>query len=232
MHLSVHIVEYTEAQAADRRHKRTQPPRSVPTVRFRARRDARRDEDLAMTVQRAADGDAGAWKAIVKRFDGSIRMIARRHGLCEADRDEVAQRTWVAFSRHVGQLETHPALGGWLALTARRESLRVLAAARREPLVADLPEPSVPDTAHEHVEREELRHALRSAIARAPEHERRVMDLLVSEPSLSYAEISATLGIPVGSIGPIRGRCIARLRRDAELALAIHGRPVGGHDLA
>jgi DNA-directed RNA polymerase specialized sigma24 family protein len=43
------------------------------------------------------------------------------------------------------------------------------------------------------------------------------MRMLIAEPAPSYAEISAALDIPVGSIGPIRQRCLARLRRNREL---------------
>jgi RNA polymerase sigma factor (sigma-70 family) len=202
-----------------------------------ARLDAKsrfgRGDDISTAVHDAAAGDARAWSLIVKRFDATVRSVARRHGLSETDRDEVAQRTWLALVRHVARLEGHPSLGGWLALTARRECLRLLAGSRREPPIGELTTEAADDeTPHEHLELEERREALRRAIARTPEHERRLMGLLLQEPALSYDQISAMLKIPKGSIGPTRGRCIARLRGDVDLARAINGWPAPGHDLA
>lgn len=188
-------------------------------------------EDLSAAVQQAAAGDARAWETIVQRFDTMIRSIARRHGLRETDRDEVSQRTWLAFFRHAADLEHHPALGGWLALTARRESLRQLASSRREVPTEQLPVEPLADTVHEQVELEERREALRRAIARAPQQERRLLELMLQQPALSYEQIGTILGVPVGGIGPTRGRCIARLRRDSRFAQAINERPVPAHEL-
>jgi DNA-directed RNA polymerase specialized sigma24 family protein len=54
--------------------------------------------------------------------------------------------------------------------------------------------------------------AVRAALARLPGHWRRLVEMLMADPPASYAEISDQLGLPVGSIGPTRGRCMARLR--------------------
>ena len=192
-----------------------------------------RGSDANALVQAAAAGDQRAWGLLVARFDVTIRAQARRHGLAPHDRDEVAQRTWLALHRHVDKLGTHPAIGGWLILTARRESLRVLAASKRE-LPAEDPvagrestDPPIDDAllASE-------REAIRQAILRLPVHERRLVALLLREPDLTYQEVSAMLSIPKGSIGPTRGRCIARLRGDRHLVNVITGRPQPGHDLA
>ena len=78
----------------------------------------------------------------------------------------------------------------------------------------------------------ERREAIRQAILRLPGHERRLVALLLREPDLTYQEVSAMLSIPKGSIGPTRGRCIARLRGDRHLVNVITGRPQPGHDLA
>jgi RNA polymerase sigma factor (sigma-70 family) len=200
----------------------------------------RRRDDAALT-HRAASGDERAWTLLVGRFDATIRSVARRHGLSAADQEDVAQRTWLAFLRHADRLTGHPAIGGWLVTTARRECLRVLAASAREitledPIdVPDLHRPA-PD---ERILLAERREALHRAIERAPEHERRLLRLLLSRPTLSYAELSDALGIPHGSIGPTRGRCISRLRDDGDLRSVVHGlsarhrrRPAPGHDLS
>jgi DNA-directed RNA polymerase specialized sigma24 family protein len=68
------------------------------------------------------------------------------------------------------------------------------------------------------------RHAtLREAFARLPVRLQRLLALLVADPPVPYAEISARLGIPVGSIGPNRSRSLDRLRRDPAIARLING---------
>jgi RNA polymerase sigma factor (sigma-70 family) len=191
---------------------------------------ASRDE-VGRLVYRAAGGDERAWTLLLGRFDASIRSQARRFGLSPADRDDVAQRTWLIVYRHIGRLESHPAVGGWILTTARNECLRVLEGRRRELPLED------PTGGCEREDRpiddellaDERRRALRRALDGVPEHERCLMRLMLQE--LSYDEISAALGIPKGSIGPTRGRCLARLRGDRHLESVIRGRPLPGHDL-
>jgi len=204
--------------------------REQPAVAiYRARHD-----DVGALVHRAARGEERAWTLLVGRFDATVRSLARRYGLNDADRDEVAQRTWLALFRHIERLTTHPALAGWLITTARNECLRVIASRRREVPVDEPIAGREPDERRidDELLEAEQREALRRAVDGVPEHERKLMHLLLQEPPLSYDEISAALGIPKGSIGPTRGRCLARLRGDRHLASAVHGRPVPGHDLA
>jgi RNA polymerase sigma factor (sigma-70 family) len=193
-----------------------------------------RQNDVNALVHRAAAGEQRAWTLLVGRFDATVRGLARRYGLSDADRDEVAQRTWLALYRHIDRLKEHPAVAGWLITTAKNECLRVIAARKREVPVEEPIGGREPDEAS--VEDElfaaERREALRRAVESAPEHERRLVEMLLHEPPLSYDEISAALRIPKGSIGPTRGRFVARLRGDRHLASVVHGRPVPGHDLA
>jgi RNA polymerase sigma factor (sigma-70 family) len=203
----------------------TREPRSSAVVR-------RRDDENAL-AHRAARGDERAWSLLVGRFEATINAVTRRFGLSPADRDDVTQRTWLAFVRHIDRLGDHPALAGWLATTARHESLRVLAAARREVPVDDHDIGAAPDAGaiDDELLAAERREALHRALNRVPEHEQRLMRLLLRHPGLSYDEISEALDMPKGSIGPTRGRCVARLRGDRHLAGAIQGRPHPGHDL-
>ena len=160
-------------------------------------------------MHRAARGEERAWTLLVGRFDATVRSLARRYGLNDADRDEVAQRTWLALFRHIERLTTHPALAGWLITTARNECLRVIAARKREVPVDEPIAGREPDERRidDELLEAEQREALRRAVDGVPEHERKLMHLLLQEPPLSYDEISAALGIPKGSIGPTRGRC-------------------------
>lgn len=146
--------------------------------------------------------------------------VARRHGLIPADRDEVAQRTWLILMRHIERLRTHPAVVGWVLTTARRECLKVLAAGRRElasedPYSGRQPQTAAIDASLLAAERSDALHA---ALADVPKHEQRLLRLLLRNPDVSYEEISAVRQMPKGSLGPTRGRCFARLREDARLS--------------
>ncbi len=108
----------------------------------------------------------------------------------------------------------------------------MLERARREVPSEDIELGATEDAVDERLHAAERREALRRALASVPAHEQRLMGMLLGEREPSYDEISASLGIPKGSIGPTRGRCLARLRCDARLAGVVHGRPPPGHDLS
>jgi len=187
-----------------------------------ARRAARRGDDTGTLVHAAAAGDDRAWTLLVEHFSVTIRLVARRHRLCEADQDEVVQRTWIRLVERITTVREPAALVGWLVTTARRESLGLLAGAAREVLG---PEPFEPrdqarhaaEELHEAIAAEERRAALYKAIDGLPPHQRALMRLLVARPALSYEQVGAALGMPIGSIGPTRGRSLSTLRRDPHL---------------
>jgi RNA polymerase sigma factor (sigma-70 family) len=187
-------------------------------------------DDVTSIVHAARAGDARAWSALVDRFDKTVRVVARHHRLCGADQDEAAQQTWMRLLLHIDDVRDPAALSGWLQTTARRESLRVLQAAQREVPVAEPISSDEPDltAVEEQLLAEERREALHAALAHAPHHQRRVVRLMLEKPDITYDEVSATLDIPKGSIGPTRGRCIARLRGDRHLS-TIAGPPRTGN---
>ena len=175
-------------------------------------------------VTRARHGDKQAWDAIVERYAPLIWSICRQYRLDDADAQDVGQMVWLHLVDHLDDLRDPAALPGWLATTPRRQCFRLRQASSRfkqvtGPLVdAD----NMADTGAVEAEHELLlaeRHAaLREAMADLPPGYRELMALLTAEPPVSYAEISAKLGIPIGSIGPSRSRCLARLRRHPAIA--------------
>jgi RNA polymerase sigma factor (sigma-70 family) len=198
--------------------------------------------ELGALVRAAATGDQQAWSSLVTRFSPYIRAIARRHRLSASDQDDVAQRTWLALFRHIDGLLAPQALVGWLATTARNESLAVLRASQRELPVDEVPldVPGAPkgrdDAIDDQIYEATRRTALRSAVRRIEGRERAMLELLIAGPS--YAEISAKLKMPVGSIGPTRARSLERLRRDPAIATLLDDsvrptrptRPVRSHE--
>jgi RNA polymerase sigma factor (sigma-70 family) len=166
-------------------------------------------------VRRASDGDESAWTALVGRFAGMVWAIARGHGLCDADAADVSQTTWLRLTEHLSSIREPERLGAWLATTARRESLRMLRSRERLVLVDDCAERLAHLTASprsDDMTVAEPDAALWTAFEALPEKCRALLRALLTDPPLSYAELSETFGMPIGSIGPTRARCLDRLR--------------------
>jgi RNA polymerase sigma factor (sigma-70 family) len=182
-------------------------------------------DDLHITdlVTRARNGDQRAWDALVERHAPLIWSICRRHRLGGADAQDVAQTVWLRLIDRLDKIRDPAAIAGWLATTTRHECCKVLRAARRPQ--ATWPErdaETIPDQQARTAEHELLaaeRHAaLREALAHLTAREQQLIAILTADPPVPYAEISARLGIPVGSIGPTRGRCLDKLRRHPAIA--------------
>jgi len=186
----------------------------------------RDDPVVTDLVTRAANGDRQAWDALVERYAPLIWSICRRYRLDGADAEDVGQAVWLHLVEHLGNLRDPAALPGWLATTTRRECCRVLRVARR-PQTAwlGLDADTIPDEQARPAEQELLateRHAaLREAFAHLPPCCQQLLTLFIADPPVPYSDISARLGIPVGSIGPSRGRCLDKLRRYPAIAALI-----------
>jgi len=186
----------------------------------------RDDSPTADLVLRARKGDTDAWDALVERFAPLIWSICGRYSLGRTDANDVGQCVWLRLVDHLEAIHDPAALPGWLATTTQRECIRALRAARhQQPLWHELDFENIPDEQIETAEHELLRAerhaALREAFYRLPPPYQRLIALLLEDPPLPYAEISARLGIPVGSIGPTRARCVEKLRRDPAIAALI-----------
>jgi RNA polymerase sigma factor (sigma-70 family) len=184
------------------------------TDRLAARRGER---DTAALVAAAADGEPQAWRELIDRYAVLIRSVCRAHRLCDADAEDVGQLTWLRAVEHIGRLRDPDRFGAWVGTTARRECLRVLQGRKRVvPTCDEVREPLFAA----HVDEDEIalaaerRAAVRQALTALPERQRTLLRLLHSEREPSYDTISSRLGMPVGSIGPTRGRALERLRKE------------------
>lgn len=178
-------------------------------------------------VTRARNGDKQAWDAIVERYAPLIFSICRRHRLGLADAEDVGQIVWLQLVNHLGTVRDPAALPGWLVTTTRRECGRVLGAARRPQAAGRLLDvENTPDerikTAEQELLAAERRAALREAFTCLRPSCQRLLAMLIEDPPVPYAEISARLGIPVSSIGPTRSRCLEKLRRYPAIAALIN----------
>ncbi len=187
----------------------------------------RDDPSVVALVVRAAGKDEGAWGEIVERYAPLLWSICTRFQLSNHDREDVAQTVWMLLVEQLGKLREPAALAGWLAITTQRECLRVVTAARKSERLGTWLDDSM-QFADDAVIDEEILTAernagLRAAFAELPPRCQQLLAMLLSDPPCSYAEINATLGIPLGSIGPKRGRCLGRLRRSPALIALIEG---------
>jgi RNA polymerase sigma factor (sigma-70 family) len=199
-----------------------------------------RDDPVVIDlVTRARDGDKSAWDQIVARYAPLVWSICRHHELARPDIDDVGQGVWLRLVEHLPELRDPAALPGWITTITRRECIRVIRASWR----AERHEGPLPDALAEREQRRggppaagspeaellkiEMQAALRDALASLPDRCQQLLALLIKEPPLTYAEIGSRLGLPVGSIGPNRSRCLAALRRSPALAALISGEPRG-----
>jgi len=172
--------------------------------------------DVAELVRRAVDGDRQAWECLVDQFARLIWSITADFKLVESDAADVAQTTWLRLLEHIDRIEHPDRVGSWLAATARNECLRSLAARKRVVLSDDDIELGSA-VAHgpeidERLLADERAQTVRDALSRLPRRWQRLLEMLMADPPASYADISDELELPMGSIGPTRGRCLAQLR--------------------
>ncbi len=174
------------------------------------------DESNTELVHRAAAGDRDAWHVLVDRHVALIWSIARQFRLDESDAADVSQTTWLRLLENLGRLQDPERVASWLATTARRECLRTIARRKRvvvtdDVFVLDRQDSAQPEM-DAHIISEERCREVRLALDCLPERWRRLLVLLSADPPMSYAEISRALDLPVGSIGPTRGRSLEKLR--------------------
>lgn len=185
-------------------------PYAVPTPR-----------EEAELVQACLAGKTEAWKRVLDRYDAVIHAIPRRFGLDAEDAAEVYQNVCLALFRGLPRLREAAGLTRWILVTTRRQA-RDLARKRRREAPADDAElmARIPDrgpSAAQLLEELSDRVALRAAVQGLPPRCRDLLTALYLEPEpLAYKDIARRFGMPEGTIGPTRMRCLQRLRRFVE----------------
>lgn len=183
--------------------------------------------------QRAAEL-FGAWRGGDSRaMDGLVRLmtpvlwhVVRAYGLERSLAEDVVQTTWLRLVRGHDSIADPQAVSAWLTTTARREAWKVAKAHGRvdttdaDDLDALLPEQPSPE---EQATISDERRRLWVAVRRLAERCQRLLRVIAFEDRPDYARLAADLAMPVGSIGPTRQRCLAKLR----VALDATPRPEG-----
>lgn len=174
------------------------------------------DLDDAALVARCLDDDGAAWSALVARHGPLAWGVIRRAGLHEDDAADVYQTVWLAAFEQLPRIRDASRFPGWIARTAHLQALRLrrgYGISRR--VMSRLPvresDDAVPET---ELAALEDRSRVSAALAAVGERCAALLQLLYFEsPAPAYQDISARLGMPVGSIGPTRARCLERLAR-------------------
>lgn len=177
------------------------------------------DEEL---VHRCRTGDDGAWRALVRRYERLVRAVPFRAGLRREESDEVFHETFARLAENIGSLRDPGSVRSWIATTARNlshDQVRTAARTRQSRAPEDRLQ-YVPDRREAPLEtlaRRESHRLVRRALGRLDARSQRLLSLLFCGPHdrpPSYKTVAGCLGVPVGSIGPTRARCLGRLRAE------------------
>jgi len=177
-------------------------------------------------LERAARGNESAWREIVDRFSPLVAAVCRGYGITGPDAEDVAGSVWLRLVSKLDSIREPEALPGWLRSTVRNECRTLLRHTSRQ-IPTDLIDTTIdPDVDNELIDAE--RHAaVRAAVRRMPARDLELLSLLFADPPRPYKEISSTLGIPIGAIGPTRARCLARARTTPAIAALLADRRHG-----
>ena len=190
------------------------------------------DPDLdARLVGRCVEGDARAWEALVRRHERLVYAIGRSYRLNDDDMADVFQDVFTALLKGLPRMRDGRTLVRWLSSTSERIA-RTTALKRRREAAREDHEAETFDRLEDSgeavgadLERVERQHQVRMAMGAISERCKRLLEALYYEdPTPSYGELSKRLGVPVGSLGPTRARCMERLRGHFE---QVQGDPDG-----
>jgi RNA polymerase sigma factor (sigma-70 family) len=167
-----------------------------------------------------ADYREGRPDAMSELVDSTTTLLwhtARAQGLTSAQAEDVVQNTWLLLVQHSDAITDPQAVLKWLLTTTRRESWAVVKRSRREDAHEDVTDlvAGIATTADEPAEvvvRSHEQGVLWRHFKDLPDRCQRLLRVIAIAERPDYAQVAEALGMPVGSIGPTRGRCLAKLR--------------------
>jgi RNA polymerase sigma factor (sigma-70 family) len=164
--------------------------------------------------QKTLAGDSAAWQLLVKRYQSLVYAVATRAGLSMADAADCFQQTWVALYENRHRIQDPTRLSAWLVTTAKREAMRLRRHTSPDTGVDvesdHLDQSPLPDEELIQLERQAQ---LETALAELDPRCRQVVELFFFAPEeQSYDQIAGSLGMAMNSLGPVRRRCLERLK--------------------
>jgi len=168
-------------------------------------------------IDACREGNTHAWEEVLNKYERLVYSIPLNYGLSHDDAADVVQTTFTSLIQSLDTLRADSRLGSWLATVAQRNTWRLIARARREDSTAYevLAEhtASVDPAGAEALDRLEQIEWVHSGLSLL---NCRCRDLLLAlyfaGPEPTYAQVAGIMGVPVGSIGPTRARCLERLK--------------------
>lgn len=171
---------------------------------------------LAEGLARARRGDVGALDGVVRELNPLLWHVARAQGLPQDDAADVVQIAWMELLRRLHEIRSPQALTAWLVTTTRRQAWHTRSQLRRQvgldPEMADTAADGPLDVS-ELIAAEERQRVLWRHVQRLSERCRALLRIVAFADRPNYAAVAEALGMPHGSIGPTRGRCLAKLRQ-------------------
>lgn len=174
-----------------------------------------REPRQAVVFRCCQRGAEGAWESVVEEFTPLVWSVAKSFGLLPDDCADICQSTWAHAVKSIDRIRQPSRFRTWIVTVAKRESIKLRQVTARHVLVADVEGggTGVDHRGPEEVAVERADHLrVRAAVRRLPSLHQELLWMLISDPAPSYDEISRTLHIPRGSIGPTRTRVLRRLR--------------------
>jgi RNA polymerase sigma factor (sigma-70 family) len=174
-------------------------------------------ETAASHFDRWRAGENAALDDLVRLLSPMLWQVVRASGLDHTTAEDVVQTTWLTLVRSGESISESRAVAGWLCTTARREAWRVAKQSTRQRPVEDetiarrLPEEPAPEG---QVVLDDDNARLWGCLSRLSERCQKLLRIVAAESRPDYTVIAASLGMPVGSIGPTRGRCLDKLRQE------------------
>lgn len=167
-------------------------------------------------VEACREGNAEAWNALLEKYKRLIYAIPFRYGATAADADDIFQAVCMELYEELPRLRRTEALRSWLSTVTSRESLRWKQRRKRrgEEDWENAPEPAADASIAPDLEELERGQLVHNAIALLPDRcQRMVRMLFFEDPPRAYEAVAAELGLAIGSIGFIRGRCLNKLQK-------------------
>jgi RNA polymerase sigma factor (sigma-70 family) len=174
-------------------------------------------EAAAAAFSRWRGGDSTGLDDLVRQLSPVLWQVVRATGLDREAAEDVVQTTWISLVDHADSIASPQAIAAWLCTSARREAWRASRRATRERPVEDqvlvhgLPDQESPE--HQVLLDDEAA-LVRACLGRLPERCQKLLRIVAAGPRPNYTDVAATLEMPVGSIGPTRGRCLDKLRQE------------------
>ena len=171
-------------------------------------------------IKACREGDQFAWETLISRYERLVYTVPSRYGLNQTEINDVYQSVWLALLKNLDNLRQPDRVSAWLVTTARREcwerrrgvDFKRTFSAESEQLLfdksSDVASPEEEVAAFERVEN------LRSAMDELDNRCQKLLyHLYYDSDQPSYADVARILDVPIGSIGPLRVRCLKKLRK-------------------